>query len=219
MNAGLARMTDAQRAALSHASEVAALHEARSRAEIRRHLENAQTSVDAFDAALESLQRHGRIVLHFHPDRLTAQAKTVAEGLLDDGIYRNQFETGVTSGSRSATPGGDRDTWERQLFGGAYQGRGVTATERPRYGSFELVRFPDGPMPRFGSCYVVLRPAVSRRSTFTFMGTEDPRALERLGTITHLYPLSHRCSRKSSPGRPRSRRGHRFARRRWGCSV
>ena len=146
-------------------------------------------SDEAFDAALQSLQRHGRVVLHFHPDRLAARPMTVAEGLLADGIYRNQFETGVTSGSPSAQPGGDRDLWEQKVFGGAYHSEGVTATERPRYGSFELVRFPDGPMPRFGSCYFVLRPSVSARSTFTFMGTEDPRALEPLGTINQLHTV------------------------------
>jgi hypothetical protein len=182
-------LTGAQRDALSHSSEIAASREVRSHEEIRRHLRDASVSSEAFDAALDSLQRHGRIVLHFHPDRLTAQSMTVAEGLLADGIYRNQFETGITSGSRSARPGGDRDRWERQVFGGAYHREGVTARERPRYGSLEVVRFPDGPTPRFGSCYFVLRPSVSHRSTFTFMGTEEPKALERLGTISRLQPV------------------------------
>lgn len=179
-------LTRAQREALSYAAEAAAACEAKSREEILRHLANARVSVEAFDAAIQSLQRHGRIVLHFHPDRTGAKSATVAGGLLEEGIYRNQFETGVTSGSPSARAGGDRDRWERQLFAGAYHRLGVTATERPRYGSFELVRFPDGPMPRFGSCYFVLRPSVSHRATFTFMGTEDPRALVRFGTISHL---------------------------------
>lgn len=185
----LARLTRAQRDALSHSSAVAASRDVGACEAVRRHLENAGLSVEAFKTALESLQRYGRIVFHFHPDRLAAQPITVAEGLLADGIYRNQFETGVTSGSPSAVPGGDRDRWERQMFGGAYHRQGVTVAERPRYGSLELVRFPDGPMPRFGSCYFVLRPSVSDRSTFTFMGTENPRALERLGTIGHLHPV------------------------------
>jgi hypothetical protein len=29
----------------------------------------------------------------------------------------------------------------------------VLAHERPKYGSLELIRHPDGPAPRFGSCY------------------------------------------------------------------
>ncbi|MCW5798472.1 MAG: DUF3626 domain-containing protein [Nitrospira sp.] len=182
-------LTRAQREALSHAAQGTAAREATAREGILGHLAHAEVSVEAFNAAIQSLQRHGRIVLHFHPGRMGAKSVTVAEGLLEEGIYRNQFETGVTSGSPSAHAGGDRDRWERKLFAGAYHRQGVTASERPRYGSFELVRFPDGPMPRFGSCYVVLRPSVSHRATFTFMGTEDPRALVRFGTISHLNPV------------------------------
>jgi hypothetical protein len=44
-----------------------------------------------------------------------------------------------------------------------------------------LVRYPDGPIPRFGSCYFVLRPDVAARTSFTFAGSEDPRAAGRLG--------------------------------------
>ena len=60
-------------------------------------------------------------------------------------------------------------------------------SERPKYGALELVRHPDGPMPRFGSCYFVLRPAVSMRTSLTFAGSEDPRALERLGLIGRMH--------------------------------
>ena len=52
-----------------------------------------------------------------------------------------------------------------------------SASERPKYGSLELVRFPDGPAPRFGSCYFVLR-GVGPRTSITFMGSEDPLAAE-----------------------------------------
>ena len=62
----------------------------------------------------------------------------------------------------------------------------MTASERPKYGALELVRYPDGPIPRFGSCYFVLRRDVSIRTSFTFMGSEDPRATERLGTIGRM---------------------------------
>jgi hypothetical protein len=129
---------------------------------------------------------HARVVLHFHPDRFGLKSKTVAEALLADGVYRNQFETGLSSGSVSAFPGGERDSWERRLFGGAYHSDGMTSPERPRYGALELVRYPDGPIPRFGSCYFVLRHRVTERTTLTFMGSEDPSAPERLGTIDRM---------------------------------
>jgi hypothetical protein len=111
----------------------------------------------------------------------------VAEALLEEGVYRNQYETGLSSGSLSAYAGGARDTWERSVFGGSYHAAGVPYSERPKYGALELVRHPDGPIPRFGSCYFVLRPAVSRRTSFTFMGSEDPQAPTRLGTIGRFH--------------------------------
>lgn len=106
----------------------------------------------------------------------------VAKSLLRDGVYRNQFETGLSSASPTAFPGGERDSWERTLFGGAYHAEGVLPSERPRYGSLELVRFPDGRAPRFGSCYFVLR-GVSARTSIVFMGSEHPQAPERVGTL------------------------------------
>src|SRR3712207_7188489 len=51
---------------------------------------------------------------------LSRSGSTVAEGLLADGVYRTQFETGLSGGSTTAFAGGERDEWERRLFGGAY---------------------------------------------------------------------------------------------------
>lgn len=72
------------------------------------------------------------------------------------------------------------------LFGGACHREGVAYSERPKYGALELVRYPDRPIPRFGCCHFVLRPSVSGRTSFTFMGSEDPRAPERRCTIAHM---------------------------------
>jgi len=108
---------------------------------------------------------------------------TVAEGLLRHGQYRSQFETGLSSGSTTAHPGGPRDEWERALFGGAYHSQGATVSDRPKYGALELIRYPDGPWPRFGSCYLVLRSEVGQRTSFTFSGSEQPDAHKRLGTL------------------------------------
>src|SRR5207253_278708 len=69
---------------------------------------------------------------------------------------------------------------------GAYHQRDVAHSERPKYGALELIHYPDGPIPRFGSCYFVLRTSLSFRTSFTFMGSEDPRAPERLGTVDHM---------------------------------
>jgi Protein of unknown function (DUF3626) len=182
----LDRLSPAQRAALHHVHSLVDRTEAAARARVTELLQRTECAIDAYAEAMECLQLHSRVVVHFHPDRLGPKSTTVAEALLAEGVYRNQFETGLSTGGLSAFPGGARDTWEHTLFGGAYHTDAVTASEHPKYGALELVRFPDGPIPRFGSCYFVLRPDVSTRTSFTFMGSEDRLATERLGTIGRM---------------------------------
>jgi hypothetical protein len=183
----LSCLSMSQRTALRHVEAIARRAEAANRGRISDMLTRAGCDCDGYARALECVRSHARIVLHFHPDRFGLKSATVAEALLEEGVYRNQFETGLSSGSVSAFPDGDRDAWENALFGSAYYADGVTSSERPKYGALELVRYPDGPIPRFGSCYFVLRPSVVERTSFTFMGSEDPRATERLGTIGRMH--------------------------------
>lgn len=112
-----------------------------------------------------------RVALNFHPDRIANDGRTVAEELLEDGIYRSQFESGISNGSLTAFAGGDRDLWEEQIFGGAYQRAGAVAHERPKYGGLNLMNHSDGPCPRFGSCHLRLRSEVLTRTTFCFGDT------------------------------------------------
>ena len=82
----------------------------------------------------------------------------------------------LSNGSVSAYPGGERDLWEKRIFGGAYQLEGVTNDQRPKYGALNLMLHPDGPAPRFGSCYFLLSPKVSSRSTYTYLDShQDPK--------------------------------------------
>jgi hypothetical protein len=134
-------LTDAQRAALDHV---------RQRCPGRTPL-----AVDA------------PITINFHPDR-AVDGRTVIEGLLADGRFRSQFETGISNGGLTAYPGGDRDRWEQRMFGGAYQRAGVRAADRPKYGALNLRHHDDGAAPRFGSAHLRLRAHVRDRATFTF---------------------------------------------------
>jgi len=182
----LSSLSASQRAALRHVEATARRTETADHARIVDLLARAACDPDDYFRALECVRVHARVVLHFHPDRFGLKSTTVAEALLEGGVYRNQFETGLSSGSVSAFPGGERDAWENSLFGGAYHADGVTNPERPKYGALELMHYPDGPIPRFGSCYFVLRQSVTERTSFTFMGSEDPRATERVGTIGRM---------------------------------
>jgi hypothetical protein len=179
----VARLTGAQRAAWRHVRDAARRRQTRARARVASLLSTLGCTEAVFDAATDAIRRHARVVVHFHPDRVGVRPITVAEALLEDGRYRSQFETGLSSGGLTAFPGGDRDLWERSLFGGTYHGPESSIADRPKYGALELIRFSDGPWPRFGCCYFVLREEVSWRASFTFSGSEQPDAAERLGTI------------------------------------
>jgi hypothetical protein len=160
-------LSPAQAAALGHV-RMAAIRE-RTRASCRASVVLDTSSVACDAAALSRLvAANTRLALNFHPDRLAVDGRTVAEALLADGVYRSQFESGISNGGLSAFPGGDRDRWEEQSFGGAYQRLRAAPHERPKYGGLNVMNYADGPCPRFGSCHLRLRPAVLARATFCF---------------------------------------------------
>ena len=99
------------------------------------------------------------ITVSFHPDRLLADGRTVADHLAAEGVYRSQFETGISNGGL----GGPRLEWEERMFPGVY----TSAVGRPVYGGLNLAGHADGASPRFGSCHLVSRPEVSARATFS----------------------------------------------------
>jgi hypothetical protein len=157
--------------ALAHVRARAQASSANARLRVAEVLarEGSSDAGDASDVdALWMTGARARVTLNFHPDRLLADGRTVVQALLDDGRYKNQFETGLSNGSRTAFGGGARDGWEEKLFGGAYHEPPSEAHERPKYGALDVLRHADGGSPRFGSCYVVLGRHVNERCTFTW---------------------------------------------------
>lgn len=170
-----AKLSKSQAAALEHITNYARTRKQRAQAESSHVLQMSNIPITAFEEAVQNIKTHARVALHFHPDRPDQNLQTVAESLLDSGLYKSQFETMLSSGSVSAFPGGERDLWEEKIFGGAYHTDGVTNRHRPKYGALDLMLHADGPSPRFGSCYFLLDPAVSRRCTFTYLDSHyDP---------------------------------------------
>lgn len=144
---------------------------ARERSDEILRMSNATSA--AYDDAIAQLRSHARVALHFHPDRPDANGRSVAAGLLDTGTYRSQFETLLSNGHLAPSADSPRDQWERRMFGGAYQLDGTASTHRPKYGALDLMLHADGPAPRFGSSYLVLRPSVLPRCTFTFLSSHE----------------------------------------------
>ncbi|PWI76960.1 hypothetical protein PCL_04154 [Purpureocillium lilacinum] len=169
-------LTPAQRSAISNIRQRAQDLRADAVMTISHILNMSNVEPSTADAVRAAIRDHAHVVIHFHPDRPVG-SRVVARALLEDGVYRNQFETGISNGLVSTALDGPRDSWEKSLFSGAYHdGTGLRAAERPKYGALDLTCHPDGPAPRFGSCYLVLKPEVSRRSTFTFGGSQaDPK--------------------------------------------
>jgi hypothetical protein len=166
---------------------LAAAQDARARARIQGVLARAGLPASAAQDLPGHIARFARVTLSFHPDRLLADGCTVVEALAQDGVYKSQFETGISNGSRTAFPGGDRDRWEQSLFGGAYHQDDAQAADRPRYGALNLMRHGDGASPRFGSCYLVLREELTAACSFTWgdshLGPAD------VGTLDAFAPL------------------------------
>ncbi|MCZ7423046.1 DUF3626 domain-containing protein [Verrucosispora sp. WMMA2121] len=179
-------LTAAQRAALRHVRAVALRDRPAALAVIGRALAGTGVRHEP-ERLVAAIGRQGRVTLNFHPDRLLADGRTVAEALATEGVYRSQFETRISNGGLTAYPGGDRDRWEERLFGGAYQRPGVDPAERPKYGGLNLLDHPDGACPRFGSCHLRLRPEVLARTTFCFgdshLGPRD------VGTVDVVEPV------------------------------
>jgi len=165
----------AQSAALEFVTRQARLRVPEARAEIAHILRMTNIEEERFESALGQIRSHARVALHFHPDRPGPGDRSVAAALLEDGLYRSQFETGISNGGLSAHPGGARHRWETRIFGEAYEKPEVSPAERPKYGALDLMLHADGPSPRFGSCRLILVPEVSHRCTFTYLDShEDP---------------------------------------------
>ncbi|MBU8861009.1 MULTISPECIES: DUF3626 domain-containing protein [unclassified Micromonospora] len=182
----VAALTAAQSAALHHVRQVALRDRPAALAVIAEHLAAAGAAY-RYEEVVAAVTGYGRLTLNFHPDRVLRDGRTVAEALDGEGVYRSQFETGISNGGLTAYPGGDRDVWEQAMFGGAYQRPGVLPTERPKYGGLNLLDHADGASPRFGSCHLRLRPEVLVRATFTF-GDSHLQPAE-VGTVDVFEPV------------------------------
>lgn len=117
---------------------------------------------DLVDRAIRALRTSIRLTVNFHPDRRDRSGRTVASGLLADDRYRPQSESGISNGSRSAVPGGDRTDWESAMFGHVYDDPSLV---RPVYGALDMFHDPLGGSPAFGSSFLVLRPHCLDRAT------------------------------------------------------
>jgi len=106
--------------------------------------------------------------------------KEILEQFIEDGNFKNQFETQTSKGCLDFSKGGQRDQWEERLYNGAFQKQKAytdildsdtllaeVGKERPRYG---YLSDPNSPFINnsYGDLTFVFKPqAVADRCTFS----------------------------------------------------
>ena len=187
INRDSCRLSPAQHAALEYIEEYARNLRTVGQAELPNVLAMSNITVEKFEQALLQIKEHARVGLNFHPDRIAHSGKSVAQSLLEDGFYRNQFETHLSNGRLDPTGAGLRAGWEDAVFGKVFSANQADLGERPKYGGLDLMLQPDGPCPRYGSCYFLLASTATKRSSFTYM--DSHRNPVEKGTLNVFEPI------------------------------
>lgn len=183
----LLELTTAQSAAIRHIEDYARQLDSVGQRELANVLAMSNIGREVFGEAERHIREYAKVGLHFHPDRICGDGRTVVQALAEDGVYRNQFETHISNGKLDPMAGGERAGWEDQVFGGAFSASHTELAERPKYGALHLMLCPDGPCPRFGSCYLLLKQSATHRATFTYMDSHR-NPLEK-GTLRVFKPI------------------------------
>ncbi len=110
------QLTRSQLMALEYITKYARNRKHEAQQSIKEVLQMSNIDWKTFEDAAAKIKTHAKVGLHFHPDRLDSTMKTIAEALLEQGIYKSQFETLLSNGSVSAYPGGERDLWEKRIL-------------------------------------------------------------------------------------------------------
>jgi hypothetical protein len=105
-------LTAAQAAAIAHVQALAERDRDAATERAVKVLARAGVKLGLGELCARIAER-GRVVCNFHPDRIAADGRTVLEALLEDGVYRNQFETGISNGGLGAV----RERFEELLEG------------------------------------------------------------------------------------------------------
>lgn len=113
-------------------------------------------------ATLSYIRERAEVIVHLQLDRPCGLRGVLANQLLTDTHYRNQFETASSGGSLNTSA---RMVWEHNLFGDAYDA--ATPFQRCKYGVLNVFGDPCGVRccSFYGDSYIVLKD-VRLRTTF-----------------------------------------------------
>ncbi len=189
----LNRLNDTQRAVLTDVKAKAKERSDGARADLLAVAKRNGFSEADVDKCLAYIANEAPVTVNFHPDKALRQqtrpggygrssgaaaemkyevavdreTSKLIDAFMVDRHYKNQFETGITSGSSSAYPGGSRDRWEETIFEKGYHGHTLIPAERPKYGAMNAANNANGPASQYGTCFFELKPRIKERTTFT----------------------------------------------------
>jgi hypothetical protein len=130
---------------------------------------------------LNFISNNVQAIIHIHINKLI---DFFLKELQNDGktYYRNQFETGTSSGALSKT---HRIDWEKNLFNGIYNDS--TNEEKVKYGVINLLAHKEGVKTAYayGNSYMILKKEVNDRLSFV-SGDSSMKQL-------HIATFKHPC--------------------------
>ena len=199
----LNRLNDTQRAVLSDVKTKAVERSNNAKEALFGKLEGMGFSQEEIEKGMAYFKNDAPVTINFNPDKSLRQStsgtssdmeysvsvdrsQTLIDAFIADAQYKNQFETGITSGSSSAYPGGSRDNWEKTIFEEGYHGHDLIPSERPKYGAVNAGQYAKGPASSYGSCYFVMKSGLRERSTITPKNSSACQA-GQVGTFDDFY--------------------------------
>jgi hypothetical protein len=183
------QLTAAQAAALAHVSSIARAASAAALPRLRARTAALGLGPAVLERTLLFIRDTAPLIIHFRPELLSAFAASET--------YRNQFETGTSSGTLSRVV---RSVWEDSLFGKTYAA--AADSERVKYGVLNITGDSRGVVlaHNYGQCYLALKEPVRARATFS---NRDSAGLTDAGLSTcesyaHVLDMFNEVELKST---------------------
>ena len=124
-------------------------------------------------------------IKHTAPIMICIRPAVIVQYLKKDDHYRNLFEIGKSGGQNSKDV---RRRWEKNMFGGSYDAS--TDFDRVKYGSLAPTLIPHEYTAQYGSCYLLLKSYIRRRTTLTLGDSGGCSSVyTKFGTVDEPYGI------------------------------
>lgn len=153
---GADKLTPIQRMALDQSEKKAKISSKNTYLNVLGRFISLDYSEDHLKTTLNYIRNDVKPVIHIMIENLI-------QYFIDDGFYRNQFETNTSRGALSCP---SRLSWEKNLFRGVYDIS--TGSEKVKYGALNLLNYKNGVLSAYcyGDSYMILKDEVKNRITF-----------------------------------------------------